>query len=356
MTTRRTRSVIASGRPLSTRIGLLIVAGLLTGCAVTGSAPAPRSVFRAVLISDLNASYGSTHYPAEVGNAIAHITDTWRPDVVLIAGDMVAGQSPQLPDSIVWAMWAAFDSVVAAPLRSAGIALIATMGNHDASAYPAHARDRRIAAEHWRASPHRSQLPRLVHGDHYPLRYAVRYPDVFIVAWDATNQESTTSEELLNWLHGVLTSHEARQARHRVVLAHLPLYGVAEGRDRPGEVLSHGDEVRRQIESWGATLFVSGHHHAYYPGRRDALDLLHAGALGEGPRVLLGTGMAATKTVSILDFHADSLSITTYRMEGGTDVSEPVATESLPAIICSSRGWVMRRDVAAVDTSCAAPR
>ena len=70
-------------------------------------------VVRAVVISDLNASYGSTHYPDEVSLAVKHITGTWDPDFVLVAGDMVAGQSTQLTDSTVRAMWEAFDSVVA---------------------------------------------------------------------------------------------------------------------------------------------------------------------------------------------------------------------------------------------------
>jgi hypothetical protein len=326
-----------------------------------GDAP----ILRAVLISDLNAPYGSTHYPAEVGHAVRYITNVWRPDVVLIAGDMVAGQAPALTDSVVRAMWAAFDAVVAAPIRAAGIPLIATMGNHDASAYPAHARDRRLAAEYWNDSPHRSGLrthdapersgsSAVVDDAHYPMRYVVQLSDVLIVSWDATRQESATSEELVGWLQRALTSTAAAEARHRVVLSHLPMYGVAEGRDRPGEVLLRGDDLRRQIESWGGTLFVSGHHHAYYPGRRDAIELLHSGALGEGPRVLLGTGMPPTKTLSLLDFHADSLAITTYRIDAAGTL-EPVALSELPSVICGDHGWVSRRDlIGTADPQCPA--
>jgi hypothetical protein len=241
----------------------LASAVLLSGCARVLPAPEPQATVRAVLISDLNASYGSTHYPAEVGHAIRHITASWHPDLVLVAGDMVAGQSPQLSDSAVRAMWNAFDTVVAAPLRAAGIPLIITLGNHDASAYPAHARDRRIAAEYWRGSQSETQRLPFADAVEYPLRYTVVFGDVFIVSWDATNEESATSTELLEWLHGALTSRAARRARHRVVLGHLPLYGVAEGRNRAGEVLADGDRLRRQLERWGATLFISGHHHAY---------------------------------------------------------------------------------------------
>ena len=305
---------------------------------------------RAVLISDLNASYGSTHYPDEVGLAVQYITGTWDPDFVMVAGDMVAGQSTQLTDSTVRAMWEAFDSVVAAPLRAARIPLVVTLGNHDASAYPAHARDRRMAAEYWRGSPAAARLS-FVDSEHYPLRYSVRYGDVFVIAWDATNQESAADDELLDWLRRSLTSADAVGARHRVVLGHLPLYAVAQGRDRAGEILKDGDTLRERLEEWGATLYVSGHHHAYYPARRGGLDLLHAGAVGDGPRQLLGSREAARNTVSVLDFLPDSVAITTYAIDAGA-APEMVPIESLPPLICSTSGWVARRDLPPGDSSC----
>ena len=332
----------------------LLCVVLSTACARPHPAPEPESPLRAVVISDLNGSYGSTDYPVEVGRAVDHIIHTWRPDVVLVAGDMVAGQAPQLPDSTVRAMWQAFDSVVAAPLRAARIPLVATLGNHDASAYAAHARDRRIAAEYWRGSPPSRELS-FVDGGHYPLRYTVRYGDVFIAVWDATNQESSTDAELLQWLQGALASPAAREARHRIVLGHLPLYAVAEGRNRPGELLARGDTLRRLLEAWGATLFISGHHHAYYPGRRGELELLHAGALGNGPRQLLGTSTPPRKTVSVLDFFADSVGIATYELGTEAGAPQPIPVESLPRAICGIGGWVLRRDLVSADTSCVPP-
>ena len=306
-----------------------------------------------MLISDLNAAYGSTHYPAEVGLAISHITDTWRPDLVLIAGDMVAGQAPQLSDSAFRAMWQAFDSVVAAPLRAARIPLVVTPGNHDASAYPAHARDRRITTEYWRNALNDRDLPYLLDRMHYPMRYTLKRGDVFIIAWDATRQESATDDELTDWLRESLMSDDAVSARHRVVLGHLPLYAVAEGRDRVGEVLAGGDALRRKLEDWGATMFISGHHHAYFPGRRGALDLLHAGALGEGPRPLLGSAVPAPKSVSLIEFGADSAAFTTYIIDAAQPVPQLLPIESLPPVICSTIAWVGRRDLEAVDTTCA---
>ena len=334
------------------RYCFLGLAYLLGACISPHPAPERQAVVRAVVISDLNASYGSTHYPGAVRKTLEQITDRWRPDLVLAAGDLIAGQAPQLPDSAVRAMWTAFDSAVAAPLRTAQIPLVVTLGNHDASAYPTHARDRKLALEYWRAPQRGGGIP-FVDREHYPLRYTIRRGDVFIAVWDATNQESATDRELLAWLQNALTSDEARRARHRVVLSHLPLYAVAEGRNRAGEVLAHGDSLRQWLEAWGATLFISGHHHAYYPGRRGRLELLHAGALGDGPRPLIGTSTSARKTVSLLDFFPDSLAITTYQIDPETGEMELLPLQSLPRALCGHSGWVARRDLISIDTACA---
>ena len=326
---------------------LLVVALAVLGCATAEQPSSP--LLRVVLISDLNAPYGSTQYPAEVSHAVHHITTTWRPDLVLIAGDMIAGQQPTLPDTQVRAMWSAFDSVVAAPLRAAGIPLIATLGNHDASAYPAQARDRRLAVEYWLARE--TSNIRFVERDDYPLRYAVRYGDVFVAAWDGTNEESSTNAELVDWLHDVLHSPAAQSARHRIVLSHLPLYGIAVGRDRRGEVLADGDRLRRQLEEWGATLFISGHHHAWYPGRVGSLELLHSGAIGDGPRQLVGTDIPAQKALALLEFHRDSLSITAYAIDSDGRLSE-IPLRALPPVICATTGRVVRIDVAPSAAMC----
>lgn len=326
---------------------------LVAGACASLRSGTPEPPVRAVVISDLNGAYGSTAYDPEVSHAIARVTGEWRPDVVLLAGDMIAGQSPALPDSAVRAMWRAFDAVVAAPLRTAGIPLVATLGNHDGSAYPAHARDRRIAIEHWRNLPPVAGGADFIERTHHPLRHAVRFGDVFIASWDATNAESADAAELLAWLERTLTSPEARQARHRVVLGHLPLYAVAEGRNRRGEVLAHGDSLRRQLERWGATLYVSGHHHAYYPGRRSSVELLHAGALGGGPRPLIGETAPRGKTVSLLEFHADSVALRTYRVSRDGDLEE-IQVNRMPAFLCGITGAVVRRDVPESMARCSA--
>ena len=331
----------------------LAMAGVLLACGAAARSASPPidhvQPLRILVISDLNGRYGSTTYGPEVHRAIVHARSDPRPDLVLIAGDMIAGQAPQLPDSLVRAMWASFDSVVTAPLRAAGIPLVITVGNHDASAYPAHARDRLLAAEYWRGDA-RSAIARMIDDTDFPFRYSVRAGNVFIAAWDGTNQESSRNDTLVTWLRDALTSDAARTARHRIVLLHLPLYGIAVGRSQPGEVIADGDELRRKLESWGATLVISGHHHAFYPARRGALELLHAGPLGDGPRRIVGDSAPAYRALAMLELRADSVRLEAHRVDW--DTLTPVVLDRLPPIVCGYGGWVARRDVVAPDSSC----
>jgi endonuclease/exonuclease/phosphatase family metal-dependent hydrolase len=326
-------------RPLS-----VAFLALLTACGHAYPGPLPHGDrVRVVVLSDLNSSYGSTEYDPEVGAAVQRIIRDWRPDLVLIAGDMVAGQRPALEDERVRAMWAAFDSVVAAPLRHAGIPLAVTMGNHDASGHPGHERDRAIAAEYWHD---RAPGARILDDGRFPFQYAFAHGGAFFLILDASTGAVVADTAQMAWIRRVLSTPEARTAGLRLSLGHVPLYPVAEGRDRPGEVQDHPDSLRTLLEAGGVRLHVSGHHHAYYPGRRGALELLHAGALGQGPRVLLGTDGPPAKTVTVLDLFPahDSIAERTFRVDG--DRFEPMDPATLPSRVVGHEGYVIHRDAA----------
>jgi hypothetical protein len=295
---------------------------------------------RVVVLSDLNSGYGSTEYDPEVARAVRHAVGEWRPDLVLIAGDMIAGQRPGLDDANVRAMWAAFDSVVGAPLRRAGIPLAVTLGNHDGSGHPGHERDRRLAAEYWDARG--PDIP-VLEGGRYPFYYAFTFGDVFFLVLDASTGGVVADTAQMGWIEATLATPSARAAGLRVSLGHVPLYAVAAGRNRPGEVQADPDSLRAVLEAGGVRLHVSGHHHAWYPGRRGALDLLHAGALGQGPRPLLGSDLPPTKTVTLLHLFpaADSVMERTFRAHG--DTLESVDPQTLPLRIDGINGPVFLR-------------
>jgi hypothetical protein len=327
----RNRVTIRVMRPIPF-LALLLTVG---GCA-------HAEPLRVVVLSDLNSTYGSTEYDPEVAHAVRRTVDEWRPDLVLIAGDMIAGQRPALDDADVRAMWAAFDSVVAAPLRRAGIPLAVTMGNHDASGHPGHERDRRLAYEYW--GTRRGDLG-IQDGGHYPFYYAFTRGDVFFVVLDASTGAVVADTAQMAWLATALASPDARSAGLRISMGHVPMYAVAEGRNRPGEVQAHPDSLRSILETGGVRLHVSGHHHAYYPGRRGELELLHAGALGQGPRPLLGSDLPPTRTVTLLELFTavDSVAERTFRVEN--TMTEPFDAALLPPRIDGFNGSVIRRAI-----------
>jgi hypothetical protein len=303
----------------------------------------PRGDFRVAVISDLNSAYGSTTYGREVGSGIRMIRDVWKPDLVLVAGDMIAGQRPTLSDDNVRSMWAAFDSAIAAPLRAAGIPLGFTLGNHDASAHPTHGRDRAFAVEHWRV-PGRHPGVAFVDSTHFPIYYSFRQGPLFVVSWDASWHGVHTDTAMLAWLRVQLNGPAAAASPFRIVLGHLPLYAVAEGRNRAGEVLAEPDSLRTLLEGLGVHTYISGHHHAYYPGRRGALELLASGALGDGPRPLIGDTVPSPRTVTLLDFSPLELGVryTTYVVEG-IAVTGVVREDGLPGKVQGIGGWVELR-------------
>ena len=327
--------------------GTFAVISSIVACGPDGDQP----LLRALVLSDLNGPSGSLFYPAEVTQAVALARGELRPDVVLIPGDMIAGQAPNLPDRRVRAMWDVFDATIAAPLREAGIPIVFTLGNHDGAAQPQHARDRRMAAEYWRSRVDADDLP-FVNHEQFPFTYSVRFRDVFIAVWDATNGASGANDDLVDWLGDALESDAAEEAKHRIVLAHVPLYDVSSPPYYPDGVLDDADDLREKLEDWDATMMLSGHHHAYYPGRRGALELLHAGSLGTYPRTLRGDPGPPLKTITVLDFYPDSVGVTTYALDAARNAATPVPLENLPHAICAQNGWVTRRDMATLEPDC----
>ena len=108
-----------------TRRGFLSLAGLAVGAWALSPKPSRasgiklprRGDLRLVAISDLNSSYGSTSYLPEVLRAV-ELIPSWKPDLVLCGGDMVAGQKPGLSATQLDVMWEGFARTVLPPPRA----------------------------------------------------------------------------------------------------------------------------------------------------------------------------------------------------------------------------------------------
>ncbi|TCO71581.1 metallophosphoesterase family protein [Rhodovulum euryhalinum] len=271
--------------------------GFVAGALAAGALPSavhaghPR---RIALISDLNGSYGSTGYGRPVHAAIARIVAD-RPDLVIVAGDMVAGQraAPKLTGPELAAMWAGFDLAVAAPLRRAGIPMLAVAGNHDASAYPGFEAERRAfatAAASWQPG-----LP-FVADRAWPFHFAARAGDVLVVGLDVT-VPGLPAPPQMTWLRDLLAAGRGRN-RAILVVGHLPLVPVAQGRER--DII--GDAAfQRVLETGQAAAYLSGHHHAFAARRIGSVLHVAQGALGGGPRKRIGETARAPQSFTWLE-------------------------------------------------------
>ena len=323
---------------------------LVTQAFAQTPANPPRGDLRVVYLSDFNGSYGATDYSPVVARVAETTVQVWQPDLFLSAGDVVAGQKTSLPDARFAEMWEAFDHAVARPLRDAGIPYAFAVGNHDGSSLRRadgnflYAREREAAGAYWLEPQHEGNLAYHNRAD-FPFNYSFVFtpsdrPDktVFILVWDASS--ATFTETQRAWVEGELGSPAAREAALRLVVGHLPLYGVSAEKNKPGEVLADGDALRELLERHGVHTYVSGHHAAYFPGKRGALELLHTG--GVGARRLLGSDAPPRSTVTVMDVNFEPLEVrhTTFDVFS----FEVIPLESLPARLDGLNGAVTRRD------------
>jgi Calcineurin-like phosphoesterase len=306
--------------------------------------PITRGEVRIAIISDLNSQYGSTSYEPEVDRAIALIQD-WQPDLVLCGGDMVAAQKRSLSEVQIKAMWEAFDLRVAAPLRKANLPFGFTIGNHDGSGALAKGtfifeRDRALAADYWNDPTHQTGL-QFVDRAGYPFYYTFMQNEIFYLVWDAST--SNIPPQQIAWVEKSLANPIAREAKMRIAIGHLPLYGIAVGRDKPGEFLANAKMLQALLQKYEVHTYISGHQHAYFPGKKDKLELLYAGALGSGARKLLNSRLEPCKTLTLVDVNLSSQTTfyTTYNMKSLAVID----IKTLPNAIKTPTETVLRRDI-----------
>lgn len=303
-----------------------------------------RGDVRLSFVNDINASFGTVGYAPTVDSAVARLAREYRPDIVYGIGDLVAGQSSSLSDERVREMWQGFKSDVYEPLLSAGIEFGFTFGNHDASLEM----DRRIAEEFWTDPENKPDL-NYVDDTNYPFYYSFTAQDgkLFFASLDAGGAQFTDAT-VRDWLRETLSSSEAQNAQFRFVGGHLPVYGVSEGRDTPGNTMNLPDTLLSIFQEYDVHTYLSGHHAAFYPGKRGGIDFFTGGEMGAGRRQYLGTDQLAPYTLTLMDifYEEDTIIYTTF------DIGEPenptwpeVAYSELPEAIFGINGYVLRRDI-----------
>jgi hypothetical protein len=290
---------------------------------------APSVGFELAVISDLNQGYGSTVYGRDVHAAVRALTDRLRPGLVLITGDMVAGQRQGVDPP---AMWRGFRSAVIEPLRRAGIALAPTPGNHDAS--PSFSGERAEYARQW--LPEDAGLD-FIDAEHYPLRYSFSFRGAFFLSLDAASVGPLSTEQR-TWVEQQLDHADGYALK--IAFGHLPLHPIARGRER--EILND-DVLEALFVRHGVDLYASGHQHAYYPGATPGLRQLAMPCLGAGARALIGTSQTSAAALALL--RVDGADVTEIEALAAPDFTQTIARGALPPKIALGRHTLVRDDL-----------
>jgi predicted phosphodiesterase len=295
----------------------LRLAALIIAIGMGGAQADP---LRIAVISDLNGSYGSTGYGAAVSDAVSEIIAR-GPDLVISTGDMIAGQrgSPKFTAAELGTMWAAFHATVSDRLTEAGIPFLVTPGNHDASAYPGFEAERAAHASAW---DERRPRMALIDGADWPFRVAAEQEGVLLVGLDATLAGPLAPGDM-DWLTGLLDT-EAGRYRAIILFGHLPLMPISQGREE--DVLADPAlfDLARHA---GVDLWLSGHHHAFYSGTAGGILFVAQGALGNGPRKLIGEGEASPRTFTWIEIGEDgAIRVSAFPAPG---FDAPLAEDSL---------------------------
>lgn len=294
------------------------------------------------ILADFNSSYGAVDYDPLVHKAVDVMIQDWQVDLVLMPGDVIAGQSHKLADDRFVEMWQGFDNTVAAPFREAGIPYVISVGNHDGSSQRSnssfsYSREREATKTYW--NENFSPLS-YFNTENYPFQYSILYKDLFIISLDAS------SNRLLNdtdaWLNEQLSTPEAINANFRIILGHLPLFGVAQGKTKAGEVLADGAKLARLFRENNVDIYISGHHAAYYPATNGNQILIHAG--GIMGRKLLTSEDASKPAIIKLVLTTDQTTATQTISVSGYDVRtfEEIKISELPASIEGINGTSYR--------------
>lgn len=301
-----------------------------------------RGDLRIAVISDLNSGLGAANYEWQVDSIISRIPRLWKPDLVISGGDMVAGMG--ISDTAhLRKMWNGFNEHIAKPLKRENIPFAFTLGNHDGPrSYPI---EQKIAAEYWQEPQNHPDLE-FVDKEFFPNYYSFTKGDYFFVSWEASSPEIT--EANLEWMEKQFAKPEAKEAKMRFVLGHMPLYSVAQERDSKGNVLDNPQKLQRFLEKYKVHTYISGHQHAYYPGKRGKLELLNTGAAGSGPRAWLSQERKPVNTITIMDIfeQQDSIAYHTYEIKEQHAKDMKLFEETtLPSAIFGVNGHILRRDI-----------
>ena len=301
------------------------------------SAEKANEAIKIAIISDLNGSYGSVKYNKSIPKVVSHLV-AMKPDLVISTGDMVAGQrlKPLLKRTQLESMWSSFHANVSATLAAAKLPFAVTAGNHDASLEKKFHLERKVYQEQWSV---RVPDVNFIDKSNYPFYYAFEVKNILFISLDASIV-GHLSKKQFSWLENLLKKTKG-QYRYQIPFSHLPIWPFAQDRER--EII--GDpKLDSLLQDHKVALYLSGHHHAFYPGYKEGIIHVSQACLGSGLRKYIGSSQLSKRGFTIIDIDEnDKISITAYET---ADLNKPVDWKDLPRKIKSRYATLIREDLA----------
>lgn len=295
---------------------------------------APLAAQSIALVADLNGRYGSTEYHKRVGSAVNTIISK-QPDLVISAGDMVAGQKqPALHSQKLDDMWDAFNQLATDPLAAAGIPFAVTPGNHDGSGFAKFALEREHFEQQW---ANRQAGLDILPGSEWPFRYAARVGGTLLLSFDGTVPGKLAEPEF-GYISNMLEQY-GKDAEAVIVVSHLPMWPISRGRE--SEILDD-PELLQLLHRHDVTVYASGHHHAYYAGR-DEGGMIHlsVGALGGNARAYSVSGEQNAHSFALIEISGKNVRVDALAAPG---FSHSVDLQTLPPVVIGPLGKLTRID------------
>lgn len=201
------------------------------------------------IISDVHV-YSSGKVPQDFTTVVAELAAA-QPRFVVVSGDATVGNPGDgVSDEKVGVWWTAFRAALA-PLRQAGIPVLAIAGNHDYYT-DAHRRGYVAAWADMASDVESSGLGTLSGAP--PLSYALRVDDLFLLFLHTVDQKLDPA--VAAYAQSALASSDATTAALRLAIGHVPLVSMMGKTSDP-----YRDELGSLLVRGGVSAFFSGHEH-----------------------------------------------------------------------------------------------
>lgn len=231
---------------------------------------------------------------------------------------MIAGQKAGLDYP---GMWESFHDIITRPLLNLGIPLAVTPGNHDGSGETAFKTERAEFIKQWK-----KYVPKVnfIDDSHYPVYYAFNINDVLFISLDATLIGKLPVEQK-TWVKNTLVKNS--QFTKKVLFGHLPIFPVSQTKE--SEYLKDPELIQIMQDS-KVDLFLSGHHHAYFPGVFQGIRQISQSCLGAGARKIIGDTQTSSRSFTVIDFKDDGEGEISVEAYGGENLDQLIDRKSLP--------------------------